>query len=400
MSNINITKDQAKDFLLNYHDMLGESQLIGREGVVKYIKKVGCIQYDPLNVVGRNVDLVLQSKVLDYKPDMLGKLLYDYRELIDGWDKMMSIYDISDWHKMRRVREAHSNENINIMKNRGTSEALNHLSKVKNIIKEDGPKFSREVKLGGVNKGRWSSSKFANVALDHLFNLGELGVSIKKGTQKKYDLIDNILPDEILSNNDGFSSDAEFLKWYIKRRINSVGLLWGKNGGAWLGHFTSSKSIRLKVIDEMVSDGEVIPITIEGITDDFYIDAQNIDKLLHQYKYQPEFRFLAPLDNLLWDREMVRKLFNFEYSWEVYIPKEKRKYGYYVLPVLYGNQVVARFEPQKLDSTRELTITNWWWEDDIEITKEMREKAVCAFELFAVFLNAKIDKEKIRDTLL
>ncbi|MDF2821374.1 MAG: hypothetical protein K0R15_1815 [Clostridiales bacterium] len=92
-----ISKEEAKNFLISYHNLDGSQGLQGEDGVMQYIKRVGCIQYDPLNVVGRNPDLVLQSRISNYSPTVLDKLLYERRSLIDGWDKMMSIYLQNDW---------------------------------------------------------------------------------------------------------------------------------------------------------------------------------------------------------------------------------------------------------------------------------------------------------------
>lgn len=399
MKAIVISRERARNFLLDYHGMLGQKKLYGKEGILKYIERVGCLQYDPLNIVGRNADLVLQSKIEDYRPQMLETLLYKDRVLVDGWDKMMAIYGIKDWSRMDRIRQAHIDENIRVMKNRGTMDALAYIDQVKAVIKTEGPKFSREIELGGITKGRWSSSKFSNVALDHLFHLGELGVFSKKGTQKKYDLIENILPEDISRKVNDFSSDHDFYRWYIMRRINGVGMLWKRNGGAWLGHFLSNKKLRLQIIDELFEEGMLVAVSVEGIKDDLYMDRNHLDQLQKSWQFEKEVKFLAPLDNLIWDRDLLRKIFDFDYSWEVYIPKNKRKYGYYVLPVLYGNEIVGRFEPQKIDTPDKLIIKNWWWEEGVKVTERLKEKVIQAFESFSNYLDRGINKNDIRKML-
>ena len=92
---------------------------------------------------------------------------------------------------------------------------------------------------------------------------------------------------------------------------------------------------------------------------------------------------LAPLDNLLWDRTLIKQLFDFDYRWEVYKPVAIRQYGYYVLPVLYGNQLVARFEPMKHKKNTPLTIKNWWWEDNVNVTRPMQESILKCLNRFA-----------------
>ena len=101
---IDITKKQAKRFLLAYQKLLPPRSLKGKHGIIDYFKQVKSIQYDPLNKVGRNPDLVLQSRIKDYKPHMLKELLYKDRKIIDGWDKNRSIYLTEDWPFFERYR--------------------------------------------------------------------------------------------------------------------------------------------------------------------------------------------------------------------------------------------------------------------------------------------------------
>ncbi|HQQ57272.1 MAG TPA: crosslink repair DNA glycosylase YcaQ family protein, partial [Mesotoga sp.] len=100
-----ISKEDVKRFLLSYQNLLPPRRLSGGEGILAFVRKVGCLQFDPLNIAGKNTDLVLQSRVKNYRPDMLYGLLYEDRKLLDGWDKNMSIYPIEDWPYFKRFRE-------------------------------------------------------------------------------------------------------------------------------------------------------------------------------------------------------------------------------------------------------------------------------------------------------
>ena len=104
---------------------------------------------------------------------------------------------------------------------------------------------------------------------------------------------------------------------------------------------------------------------------------------------RPAARILAPLDNLLWDRRLVKELFDFDYRWEVYKPQSERKYGYYVLPVLYGDRFIARFEPGYDKKSKTLVIKNWWWEKGLKPTKVMQRELANCFRRFAAYLGAK-----------
>ena len=99
-------------------------------------------------------------------------------------------------------------------------------------------------------------------------------------------------------------------------------------------------------------------------------------------------RILAPLDNMLWDRLLVQKVFGFNYTWEVYVPMEKRKYGYYVLPVLYRNNIIARLEPVKYQKGRPFTFRNWWWEPGLKVTAGIKRAVKQGIDNFTCYLEA------------
>lgn len=400
MNSIEISKVEARRFLTHYHGLNGNRPYTGEKGILDYMHKVGCIQYDPLNVVGRNADLVLQARIDGYKEAMLESLLYNSRDLVDGWDKMMAIYSVQDIPYFKRVREAHTKSTIATMNNRGTLEALDLTEQVKSIIREEGPKLAREINIGTVNRGRWGHGKLSSVALDYLYTCGELVIHSKKRTQKVYDLADRILPD-IFHEQDPFSSDREFYKWYIERRIGSVGMLWGRSGGGWLGHFISNKKLRSEILDELVEEKRIVPMSISGKKELFYMRQGDVHEFNNQVgNHESSIRIIAPLDNLLWDRAMIKEIFDFEYTWEVYIPKAKRKFGYYVLPVLYKDRFIARFEPKQHRANEPLAIHNWWWEDGIILTDEIKYGVDKGLKAFYDYLNAEgIDEESRKKVL-
>ena len=109
------------------------------------------------------------------------------------------------------------------------------------------------------------------------------------------------------------------------------------------------------------------------------------------YPGKTRVRVLAPLDNLLWDRDMIARLFDFHYSWEVYAPVEKRKYGYYVLPVLYGDRFAARFEPEPQRGDASLVIKNWWWEKDFSVHDQAKAEILVGLKKFAGYLGTTLN---------
>ncbi|HEX3045959.1 MAG TPA: crosslink repair DNA glycosylase YcaQ family protein, partial [Bacillota bacterium] len=209
MKQLEITLPEARRFLIHYQGLDNSNPWVGERGILEYLKRVGCIQYDPLNVVGRNPDLVLQSRIPGYSPAVLEKLLYDDRSLIDGWDKMMAIYLREDWPLFQRLRKQKGEEIIWILQYRKSSEALNVTGEVRKILMEKGPLPSTKLQLGAAGKGRWGHRNLAGAAMDYMFNIGELGIWRKKNSQKIYDLIENLLPRELLEAPDPFLREQD-----------------------------------------------------------------------------------------------------------------------------------------------------------------------------------------------
>jgi len=381
-----ISKEEARNYFIRYQSLCGSEPFSGVAGILEYIKIVGCIQYDPLNMIARNADLVLQSRIVNYKPEMLEQLLYKDRLLIDGWDKMMSIYSREDWAYFHFVRERRGVETIATLQNRKSSEALLYTEQVLESLAQNGAMLPKQMRLGSADSGRWGHRNLSSAAFDYLFHIGKVGVSKKVNVTKVYDLIENLLPNDILSQPNPFKSEYDFMKWYVYRRLGSVGMLWNKNGGGWIATLMGDKNLRQRILDEYIADGLIHCVEVESISEKFYVRNENVH--LFDIKSPVEadkIRFIAPLDNLLWERDMLSKIFDFNYTWEVYIPAEKRKFGYYVLPVLYGNRFIARFEPEK--SKTHIKIKNWWWENDVSVSDDLINLILREMERFAACFN-------------
>jgi len=152
-------------------------------------------------------------------------------------------------------------------------------------------------------------------------------------------------------------------------------------------------------LSRLLKKGLIKEVEIEGINYPLFTKTADNNLLKNAAKADntfPRAVILAPLDNLLWDRNMVKELFDFEYRWEVYKPVAERQYGYYVLPVLYDNQFIARFEPGKEPAGKDIIIKNWWWENKPKPSEEMQQSLHRCFQNFLIYLGKnklKIDKK-------
>jgi uncharacterized protein YcaQ len=249
----------------------------------------------------------------------------------------------------------------------------------------------------------WAPTRLSHAALESMYLWGELIIHHKVNTRKVYDFSHRHIPKELLSAPDPNETEEQYHDWYVLRRIGAVGLMWGKASDVWRGSWTGIhglKSAELKAtLTRLVKKGFIKEVEIEGINYPLYTKISEESFLKNKYKVDKttsRAAILAPLDNLLWDRNLVKELFDFEYRWEVYKPVTERKYGYYVLPVLYGDRFVARFEPGKEPKGKGIIIKNWWWENEIKPTEEIQQALNRCFKRFLIYLgktSLKMSKE-------
>lgn len=387
------SKEEAGHMLCRYHNLDGAEALCGKKGVEKIMQRIHSIQYDPLNVVARNADLVLQARVKDYRESILCDLLYKEHKLIDGFDKEMCIYYAKDFSRFQFVRNEYEKHALPALKYRNQTGVPDILDDVRDFVEKHGKTGTKDIAIGEVRESRWGHKKLSSAALDYLFNTGILTVADKRGTQKYFDLTERVLDSEDLFCEPDMTIE-EFLEWYIERRIQSVGFLWNKSGGAWQGRFINENKLRSSTLQTLVEKNRLEEIQVEGIKETFYL-SKEFKEYRKEQAAGSYVRFIAPLDNIIWDRQMLEVLFGFAYRWEVYTPAAKRKYGYYVLPVLYNGQFIARFEAEPICRAGQFMIKNWWWEPKVKPNDEMREMIVNEMARFAEFLQTDNSEKNI-----
>ena len=388
---LNITPDQARQFILLKQGLLGRHRFAGKDGAYQYVRQAGCIQYDPVDVCGRNAELTLQSRVKGFTKRMLDDLLYRDRLLVDYADKELSIWPSEDWPYFASYRE----RSMALGKTFSgipelEEEAIRH-------IRANGPVSSDSLPLEGTVfwhssmhwSGHWhKESPAARSVLEQLYTDGVLLIHHKSGTRKFYDLADKYLPADLLAAPDPCPDESARLDWRVLRRIGAVGLLWNRRSDAWLGISMAAEE-RDAAFARLEKAGRITPVRVEGLRFPLYVlntDLPLLESIRSgQADCKARLEFLAPLDPMLWDRKLIEALFGFQYSWEIYTPASKRKYGYYVLPVLYGDRLVGRIEPKADRKANSLTVQNIWFEPGVRQTKTlsgMIDKAVCHLARF------------------
>jgi uncharacterized protein YcaQ len=371
--------------------LLGDYKFVGQNSICEYVKQAGCVQFDPIDVCGKNAELVFQSRVKDFNKQMLYDLLYKERKLIDYFDKNLAIMEMEDWKYFGRIRDKHRKEG------RGHDEVDAVVDEIKEIIHNNGPVCSKDFDLGKRIDWYWSNdTKLSRVALETMYYRGDLVIHHKNGTNKYYALAEDFIPKSIFAAEEPYPRELEHMKWRVLRRISAVGMMWNKPSDAWLNIWNMKADERKQVFQELIQENKLIELTVENISEKLYClkaDEELIKEILNNIQYKERTEFLAPLDSMLWDRKLIKKLFDFDYKWEIYTPQIERKYGYYVLPVLHGDHFAGRIEIINERKKKCLVIKNFWLEDGVSMTKKLSSDLERCIHRFAAFNNC-VDIQK------
>ncbi len=392
---VELTKKQARQFILSKQGLLGRYRFSGKAGAYDYIGQAGCIQYDPVDVCGKNAELTLQSRVKGFRKPMLEELLYHDRLLIDYADKELSIWPAADWPYFSPYRERSRMHGAGFP---GLAE-LEH--QALSYIRSNGPVSSDTLPIDGEIfwhssmhwSGNWHTpSKAARSVLEQLYTDGTLIIHHKTGSRKFYDLAERYLDPSLLSAACPCEDENAMRCWRVARRIGAVGLLWDKNSPAFLG-IQMNAGQRRQTFSDLAASGAILPVHIEGIKALFYYRSEDEplmqDVLAEKFDPKPRLEFLAPLDPLFWDKALIAALWDFRYSWEIYTPADKRKYGYYTLPLLWGERFIGRIEAAADRKEGILRVKNIWFEPGIHMTKKHRTALDRALIRFSEFNDCK-----------
>jgi uncharacterized protein YcaQ len=308
---------------------------------------------------------------------MTDALLYDERALYETYNKGLSLVPTADlpwyrvaWDRSRRQHEA--------------AAFVEHADLVDELltrIRDTGPMSSIDIEPRALIDWSWRPTNQVRAILEGLAESGILGLARRDGNRRVYDLIERLFPAELL---DRFVPIRERFRHKLLSRHRAHGLLGdGGNPEIWLGSMPwvtigmeddlPTKTAARRVLQrELVEDGTLRPVAVEGVNGLRYVPAAELGRLAQAEAEvgagrspgaaPPGVAFLAALDPLAWDRDLLRSLYDFDYLWEVYVPEAKRRWGYYVLPILYGDRLVGRVEPRIERREGRLRVARLWWE--------------------------------------
>jgi uncharacterized protein len=357
-----VTAEAARRFLVARHFLSPARSLGGgTDGVLEVFRRFGSVQFDPIAVAGRNHDLVLHARVADYDPALIDGL-YERREIFEAYNKGLSLVPVAElpWF------------HVTVSENgrRTLAENTDVAERVLERVRTEGPvsalDFERE--RGTMTDWFGVPMNAVKAVLEAYTETGVLGLARREGSRRYYDLLERLLPAKVLRRKVPLK---EQLRHKMLSRYRAHGFLAASGGGDIFSGLGPAKPDagrpelpgRTPLRDELIADGELVPVEVEGMKGKRFVLKDEVELLDDPPVPSPSVAFLPPFDPLVWDRPLLGSLFEFEYVWELFHPPAKRRWGWYVLPIVFRDRFVGRIEPRIERDDGRIQILNLWWEE-------------------------------------
>jgi uncharacterized protein YcaQ len=407
---LTIDIETARRFILGKQGLWPGRRWRGLKGTERAMRAIEYLQLDPLQIVARSQDITLHSRVLEYKPGMWEDVTYKKRKFFDwgGWLAARPMDELPYWRTvMHRERDGHYGDSRIRGMARDHADAI---SEMRAILRERGIVSNRDFEMATRTRTQsYRGRKDSALALYYLWRTGEVMTHHRERFERVYALTEQVAPAHLIRE----SSNAETDRFLIKKEISFSGLSRIKRTSETWQRGEPDRAAK-KMLEEMLADGEIIEVKVEGwkalhhalgsdakILND--LSAGRLPKLWTPLDTTTteEVVFLAPLDQVS-ARGRAKVLFDFDYVWEVYKPVHQRKFGYYTLPILWGDQLVGRFDSKLDRTTNTFVILGLWLEDKALGKNDVFAEALArGFARFVTFLGAsKLNAKAIAEPLL
>ena len=351
---------------------------VGKAGVLRAIQHLGYVQVDTVSVVERAHHHILWTRVPDYRPAMLHDLQSPGREVFEYWNHAASYLPMRDFRYsiplMRKFRsQFHWSDD--------TPELRSSMRRMMRLIRKNGPLMLSDVESKGTAAG-WTEEAFGKIerrALHELWMRGEIMICHRHGFQKVFDLPERVLPDGLDVHPPARREATEF---HVRRALRALGVA-GPGEMAYMQDAEQTKASRV-ALEGMVKSGEAVAVEAAEMPKvHLFAPREALD--LKAPLARGAVRFLSPFDNLTIQRKRLKWLFDFDYTVEIYVPAAKRKYGYFVLPVLWGDEIIARADVKAMRAERRLVVLNLVFEPSFREWKEVKTPLAQALDSFTAF---------------
>ncbi|MCI0395927.1 MAG: winged helix DNA-binding domain-containing protein [Chloroflexi bacterium] len=408
---LTLNLDTARRFILGKQGLWPGRRWRGIQGTEQAMRAMEYLQLDPLQIIARSHDIALHSRVLDYTPGLWEDVAYRQRNFFDwgGWLAARPMDELPHWRVvMRRERDGDPDCDSQVRKmGRDHADAI---VEMRAILHERGAVNNRDFEMASRTRTQsYRGRKDSALALYYLWRTGEVMTHHRENFERVYALTETVAPAHLICESD----EAEADRFLIKKEVSFSGLSrLNRTSDSFRRGVPFSKA--KQILEAMLADGDLIAVQVEGWKVVHYALGSNVEVLRDlsagrvPEEWTPletttteEVVFLAPLDHVS-ARGRAKVLFGFDYVWEVYKPEHQRRFGYYTLPILWGDRLVARFD-SKLDRTANTFVILGLWLEDEALGKDeaFAEALACGFARFVTFLGAsKLDAKAIREPLL
>jgi uncharacterized protein YcaQ len=331
---MNLSSDEARIIFLKSQGLLSAKTGKAKSNALETITRLGYIQIDTLSVVARAHHHTLWSRSPAYRETHLDELMRA-KKIFEYWSHAAAYLPMSEYRFSLVRKKLYSSGKIHWFREDNPKMKKYVLDR----IRAEGALQSKDFEHVKKTPGQWYEWKPAKRALEQLFMEGKLMVAERKGFQKVYDLTERVLPS---GTNLSMPSSDEFSEHLILKAVSASGLVSTAEINYLRRH---SKEGVEKNLRRLLKEGVLVPVSVNGLSP-YYGDPLLLESLLNEKNKAPEVHILSPFDNSVIQRKRLNAFFGFDYFIECYIPEHKRKFGYFCLPVLYGDRFVARFDPK------------------------------------------------------
>ena len=322
----------------------------GSQATKHVLEHLGYIQIDTLAIIERAHHHTLWTRIPDYQPEYLHQLVRE-RSAFEYWFHAASYLPMSNYRfvlpQMSAIKRGESPYYANV-----EAKYINH---VIDRIRIDGPLKARDFESTTKGNTKWWNWKPAKRALEKLFMQGNLMITDRDGMEKVYDLTERVLPSKI---NTSEPSLLEFSEYLINVSVKAYGFTTLKQ----LTHLRPGNALRKAlntILQQKIEQGSLIEYPIDGVPP-VYTTENNLNTNIN--RPVTNVRLLSPFDNAIIHRDRVKQLFKFDYRLECYTPKEKRRFGYFCLPILYRDRLVGRVDCKAHRKNDDFEIINLYLE--------------------------------------
>jgi uncharacterized protein len=391
-----IDRTTARRLAITVQRLAGTPPRSSPNAVLGVIRSIRCVQLDPISVVARSPLLVLGSRVAGFDPKHLDRLLWRDHSVYEYWAHAASVvltedHPIHAWYMRQYLRDDGSAWNRRRLDWMAANAKLKR--SVLAQVRRDGPVLARLIS-GGLTGESWSSSGWTNERnvdrmLEFLWASGRVMVAGREGIQKRWDLTERVLPADAPRER---LSDLEVTRRAVDRSLRGLGVGTAKHIRS---HFTRDRYPELdRVLAEFERTGRVERVVVEHdgapMPGTWYVHGDDMPLLerIERGRWEPRATMLSPFDNLIADRARAELLFDLSYRMEIYVPKAKRRYGYYSMPVLDGDRFVARVDPAMDRANGRLLVRAVHAEPGVRTTRESGRPVAEAVRDLASWLGA------------